>query len=208
MPRHFVYKVMYDSGGAPCVQDDLLSLAICKPQIRRTAQRGDWIYGFGGNNDSPPNRLIYIAQVADRLSDGGYYELSEYADRPDAIYQRDLVGDLVPKHDARFHTDVTDHVRAKDIGTAPHWSNANVLVADHFRYFGHRSDDRWKSAHPHLAKALQNLGQGHLVRHTPEVLQDLETLQKQTFKRYRKPVLGHSTESNNKVAGRCNKPSA
>ena len=196
---------MYDSGGAPCVQDDLLSLAICKPQIRRTARRGDWVYGFGGNNDDPPNRLIYIAQVADRVTDGAYYELSEYADRPDAIYRRDLAGDLIPKPDAQFHTDVSDHVRAKDIGTAPHWSNANVLVADHFRYFGHRSDDSWKPDHPHLVRSLQNLGQGHLVRHTPEVLQDLEHLQKTVFKRHRKSVLGLPTQSDGKIAGRCNK---
>ncbi|MFM8479413.1 MAG: hypothetical protein ACKOEO_26795 [Planctomycetaceae bacterium] len=43
----YVYKIVVDNGGAPCVHDRLLSLAICKPAIRRTAQAGDLIFAFG-----------------------------------------------------------------------------------------------------------------------------------------------------------------
>jgi len=38
MPKIYFYKLTCDDGGAPCVQDGLLSLAICKPMIRSTAE--------------------------------------------------------------------------------------------------------------------------------------------------------------------------
>lgn len=38
MPKIYFYKLTADNGGAPCVQDGLLSLAICKPMIRDQEQ--------------------------------------------------------------------------------------------------------------------------------------------------------------------------
>ena len=34
----YVYKMTADTGGAPCVYQGILSLAICKPKIRRKAE--------------------------------------------------------------------------------------------------------------------------------------------------------------------------
>ena len=39
-PDIYVYKIVADIGGAPCVWNNLLSLAICKPMIRKTAAQG------------------------------------------------------------------------------------------------------------------------------------------------------------------------
>jgi Nucleotide modification associated domain 2 len=39
MTKVYIYKLTVDDGGAPCVQDEVLSLAICKPFIRSTAQQ-------------------------------------------------------------------------------------------------------------------------------------------------------------------------
>jgi hypothetical protein len=47
-PDIYVYKMVVDNGGAPCVTRKLLSLAICKPKIRKSAERGSLIFGFGG----------------------------------------------------------------------------------------------------------------------------------------------------------------
>ena len=203
MSRRFVYKLMYDSGGAPCVADGLLSLAICKPQIRRSAVRGDWVYGFGGNNDDPPNRLVFIAKVSQRIPSGRYYELSEFADRADAIYAWDGHGQLTLRADAKFHVDVSDHVRQKDIGTYPGFDKANVLISDDYRYFGHKASDRWKSSCPHLVAAVEELGQGHLVRHSDDVLRELESLQKRLWRRHRTMDLGHPTNETGQTAGPC-----
>lgn len=36
----YLYKMIADDGGAPCVANELLSLAICKPIIRAVAEPG------------------------------------------------------------------------------------------------------------------------------------------------------------------------
>ena len=61
----FMYKLTTDNGGAPCVENELLSLCICKPKIRMSAKVGDWIIGMGGKSvNDLRNRLIYLAKVA------------------------------------------------------------------------------------------------------------------------------------------------
>jgi Nucleotide modification associated domain 2 len=46
MNNTYFYKLTADNGGAPCVRYGLLSLAICKPMIRKTAKEGDLIFGL------------------------------------------------------------------------------------------------------------------------------------------------------------------
>src|SRR5687767_15829439 len=93
-PRMYVYKCVVDDGGAPCVDDDLLSLTICKPYIRSSAEKGDLVFAFGSNHDSVPNRLVYVAEICKRLRGGKYFELAEYSNRQDCIYERITGGKL------------------------------------------------------------------------------------------------------------------
>ncbi len=51
-PDIYVYKMIADTGGAPCVTSDLLSLALCKPKIRQSAGVGALIFGFGGKKSA------------------------------------------------------------------------------------------------------------------------------------------------------------
>ena len=46
----YVYKLTVDNGGAPCVVSGRLSLAICKPIIRKVALEGSWIFGFAADS--------------------------------------------------------------------------------------------------------------------------------------------------------------
>jgi hypothetical protein len=71
--RIYFYKLTVDDGGAPCVEDGLLSLAICKPFIRVKAKVGDVVFGFAANSLYSDNRLIYAARVTDKESGGAYY---------------------------------------------------------------------------------------------------------------------------------------
>jgi hypothetical protein len=75
--RNYVYKLTSDDGGAPCVFNSVLSLAICKPMIRASAKKGDWLFGFGGKEKPMSERLIYIAEVTEVIGDAKYY--SDYA---------------------------------------------------------------------------------------------------------------------------------
>jgi hypothetical protein len=50
MPRLFSYPIPIDDGAAPNPFHRMCSLVICKPAIRRLAERADWIAGLGSRN--------------------------------------------------------------------------------------------------------------------------------------------------------------
>lgn len=186
--RLFVYKIIEDSGGAPCVQRGLLTLAICKPSIRRSAAVGDWIFAFGSNNQAPANRLVYIARVTKKVTDGQYYELSKFTKRGDCIYRRQRNGQFVLRRDARFHEDCD--LRDYDVGESPEYRNATVLVSTDFRYFGDSSIDDWKIKAPALSRMVKQMCKGHRVNHTPQIHQDLLSMQKHLWRQHSNRVLG------------------
>jgi Nucleotide modification associated domain 2 len=66
----YFYKLTADTGGELCVEKDLLSLAICKPMIRRTAKEGNLIFGFAAKSQHTDNRLMYVARVTKKLCNG------------------------------------------------------------------------------------------------------------------------------------------
>ncbi|MDD5706440.1 MAG: hypothetical protein PHR35_10970 [Kiritimatiellae bacterium] len=127
-PRHYVYKLEYDTGLAPCVDEDLWSLAVCKPAIRRRARKDDWVYGFAGNGNGCP--LVFVAQVTEVIEKGDYYRSRRYAGHKDAIY-RCRAGKLVPKR--KGCNDSAHKPQAKDIG-APPYAAARVLLSTDFCY--------------------------------------------------------------------------
>ena len=172
MPKFFVYKLITDNGGAPCVTLDLLSLAICKPSIRSAAHTGDWIFGFG-DNDGLQNRLIYIAEVTGKLTNSAYYLASVFKDRADCIYSQDRMGILQHRPGARFHG--SDKDKATDIGDNPEYRRANVVLSTNFRYYGRAKSP---TIDPILQTFVRGLIQGHrsnFVRQA-KILKALKTL--------------------------------
>lgn len=128
----FIYKLTADNGGAPCIKNDLLSLAICKPRIRKSAKKGDWIIGMGGKSVSDlKDRLIYIAEVTE-VVDGGKYFSNKYKERPDCIYEKDGE-EYVWKKGSTYHSqEELNH----DLGEHPGYVRAICLMSDNFIYFG------------------------------------------------------------------------
>ena len=172
MTKIYIYKMTVDNGGAPCVSGDILSLAICKPAIRSTAESGNIILGFAGNDLYKDNRLIYVARVTDKLDSRNYSSESRYAARPDSIYQWD--GRRFQwKSGSKFHlpSDL-EH----DLGQAPDYDRANVLLSegmDNFRYFGANCPVDYKR-YLHLKLLIGKLGRAYRVHNfEPEVQQEL-----------------------------------
>lgn len=180
--RVYVYKCVVDDGGAPCIDNDVLTLTICKPYIRSTAKKGDLIFAFGSNNETAANRLVYIAEVEWRLTNGKYFELDEFKNRGDCIYERIQTGKLVRRSNAKFH----DYPEAwiSDLGEEGHYPKANALVADDFRYFGNTGNAAWKAACPNLKELVENLGQGHRVNFTSELRSELLKLKDQIWNNF------------------------
>ena len=78
-----------DDNCAPCIDNDVLSLALCKPKIRGSANVGDFLLGVVARpsscfpKDEPGKKYrkelnlrfgdaLYLARVTHALSDGEY----------------------------------------------------------------------------------------------------------------------------------------
>lgn len=172
-----------DEGGAPCVAAEKLSLAICKPIIRRCAAEKSWIYGFAGNTLSathPDNSLIYVAKITRKIKFDDY--ANEFSDRADSIYKRESKTYRL-RNGALYH--LQDNHLEHDLGKPPGYENAWVLMSDEFMYFG---PDGPKPAEvtTSLAIHINQIGRGHRVGISDEVLGGLEQLRNLAFSdRYR-----------------------
>lgn len=171
--RTYLYKLTSDRGGAPCAPPPLagtgplLTLSICKPAIRRTAQAGDRLLGLTSvalaqRENYPPVAVIYAAKVTETLDLGEYYEpAGPHTQRPDCIYAfHPETGELHHTGRTRLHTE--PGYAARDVGRAPHFRNARTLLSTDFRYFGAAAMPI--PAHfALLSHVAQTLGQGHRV---------------------------------------------
>jgi hypothetical protein len=174
----YVYKITNDDGGAPCVHDGILSLAICKPRIRVPAGTFDWVFGFGGVDLD--EKLIYIAEVSKKARHGSYYRDDEYAGRPDRIYA--WRGSFLLCIPNRFHPD--GKWAQWDIGKYPNYERAEVLLSTNFRYFGRNGTADYKGKYPAIATLIEALRRGERIHHSPALRRELRELREATWAEY------------------------
>jgi hypothetical protein len=77
MSRLFSYVVRWDDGAAPNPFWDVCSLVICKPVVRRTAAKEDWILGTGGKNSDcgdTTGRVIYAMRITEDVMTLAQYD--------------------------------------------------------------------------------------------------------------------------------------
>ena len=216
MPRTYVYKLTSDRGGAPCAppprtpQLPLLTLSICKPAIRRTAQPGDRILGLTSQSLAlreryPLNAVIYAALISDTVDAREYYApRSRFHSRPDCIYRfHQETGTLSHTGKTALHAD--EAYRARDIGQYPYYKNGRTVLCRDFRYFGKAAveipETLWL-----LREMAHTVGQGHRVYTGVEPeMHELDTLftllweqvTNFTARRVTKEAYGHTTDRRN-----------
>ena len=133
----FSYVIAIDSGFAPNPFGGFLTLACCKPRIRRVAKRGDYIMGTGSRRTVGNTKLVYAAEVSDVVTLEEYGMLPKYQFKQpsdsgpwwkplgDNIYEK-VGGKLIQRENASHsYTD-----KARDL------SGKNVLICKTFWYFG------------------------------------------------------------------------
>jgi Nucleotide modification associated domain 2 len=170
-------------------------LAICKPKIRKSAQKGSLIFGFGGKRYK--EKLIYIARVTDKLKDQAYYQRRKYAGRPDCIYR--VKGGRAERRDsARYH--VMSDERKKDVGLR--FENAFVLLSKDFRYLGKSGTCDYKRHHRELKKLIAGLKRGHRRHHSAVLRNQLLALKDKIWRKY--PRMRVGAPSDNDYNRSCN----
>lgn len=164
------YKITHDSGFAPNPFWGQLTLATCKPGIRRVAKEGEWIAGFTSGrkpwNDQTSNeRLIYVMQVGRVMSYARYYRSKEFSRKipvPNSRDRRRQAGDnmyipLVEEPGAHQFRQVGGAWH--DDGNQSHDLNGlNVLVAKRFVYFGREPLELPREFRPDVPRAQSGYG--------------------------------------------------
>lgn len=133
IPRKlFSYVMTSDTGFAPCVSDGLLTLATCKPDIRRLAsdERHDYVMGIRGlmlarKSNTEPRRLVYLAEVSEKIGFDSYYNDARHKGRKDNIYHR-VNGNWVQERNP-YHKHINRRTDLKE---------PTVLLSRRFLYFG------------------------------------------------------------------------
>jgi hypothetical protein len=140
--RLYTYCIRHDDGAAPNPFWGLCTLAICKPQIRRSARHGDWVVGTGSVNTpigDTSGRVVYAMRVSDKMTMEDYDAFTRERlpgklpqwEGPDPRRQR---GDSIYDFSCtppRLRRSVHDESnRQRDLG------GKYVLLSDNFYYFG------------------------------------------------------------------------
>ena len=145
----------------------MLTLAICKPAIRRTAEAGDRIVGITSHSLARTDGyrlgcVIYAAVVGEAVEARNYFlGGGEFAARPDCIYEFHQ-GNGRAAHTGRSRLHLGEAHLVKDLGRYPFYRNGRVLLSREFRYFGAEAVRIPARLHL-LAAAAEALGQGHRV---------------------------------------------
>lgn len=160
--RLFSYCLEYDYGSAPNPYWGVCTLAICKPKIRRVAEIGDWIAGHG-SVDTPhgdlSKHLIFAMQVTEIFTFECYDEycqtfLPKKIPKWDSQDYRRQVGDCI-YHFVNGKIRIRKGIHGKE-HKEKDLRGENVLLSDHFYYFGDKAIELPESLYPILHKR-----QGH-----------------------------------------------
>lgn len=157
MPKIYAYILTEDNGSAPCVPDNFLILAICKPVIRAGAKPGDIVVGISGatiadpkQGQGYPKHAVIYAAVVDQVMPWREYATGGFQERMDCIYRCEAVdGGFRRKKDAMVHAESeekkteSNNQKAKSNKRKPKRkshkekdTSSPVLLSRNFRYFG------------------------------------------------------------------------
>lgn len=143
----FRYKLDHDYGLAPNPFGGIMTLAVCKGDIRRNKnlEIGDWIIGTGSKKLKLLNHLIYAMKVEGKMT------FDKYWNNPDFKFKKPVLnGSLVQMYgDNIYHTDPKTgeiiqepcaHSKKDNSVNEDHlkrdWKGQFVLYSKHFYYFG------------------------------------------------------------------------
>lgn len=140
--RLFSYKLQSDTGFAPNPFWGVLTLATCKPQIRKSKKAGDWIAGFSSKglcgDHVGEERLIFLMQTTDKLTIAQYFSHPDFQHKIPDLTSEEFVyqaGDNIYK--PQDHGFIQLPNRNHTVNDTLHdVSGKFVLVSTQFYYFG------------------------------------------------------------------------
>jgi hypothetical protein len=151
MSKFISYKMTHDTGFAPNPFNGHLTLATCKPTIRRTKACGDWVAGFASKTLAdasaragvkiPIGGLLYLMNVGEVMKLQDYFNDSRFEQKKPIKGSGNLIeqcGDNIYDTDGfGGYRQLANDSHDASLGTINHdTGGVNVLIADTFYYFG------------------------------------------------------------------------
>lgn len=178
MPKLYTYVVLHDTGFAPNPYHGYLTLACCKPQIRKTAKVGDWVVGIGSASKGRAGRAVYAMQVIETLSFEDYWNDPRFASkrpRMDAGHV-EAVGDNAYHIDRETGEWIQEPCQHCESDCSPSQSDMEadlsvnrVLIGETFTYWGGDGPPL-----PLFAGEQLFAGRGHKYKYPPEVVAEFQ----------------------------------
>jgi hypothetical protein len=142
--RLYSYVVARDFGFAPNPFYGFCTLAACKPDIRRTAQVGDWVVGTGSKSKGREGHLVYAMRVSEAMTFDQYWADPRFAPKRPSLHGslKRAFGDNVYHHTAgggwsQENSHHSMHDGSANPKNVEHDTRTDrVLVSDHFTYWG------------------------------------------------------------------------
>ncbi len=193
----FSYKLTHDTGFAPNPFRGFLTIATCKPGIRRSKCPGAWIAGFTSRalcgDRIGEERLIFIVKISEKCSLAEYFNDPRFSNKkPNQVLSKQVcrVGDniyrplrLKPMTESDFEQLPNPYHnyanKARDI------SGKSVLIGTEFVYFGRNAIQVPPDLRPRLP-----VGQSAYGVATPDVEQALKFIEFTTWKTGKQRILG------------------
>lgn len=141
----YIYVVARDFGFAPNPYHGLCTLATCVPRIRSKAQVGDWVMGVGGSRLKAKGKSIYLMKVSETMTFNNYWSDARFARKKplrngslmmmvgDNVYHQEVGNKTWIQLDSH-HSNPDGSTNEGNLETDT--SSDNVLISDHFYYFG------------------------------------------------------------------------
>ena len=145
MTKYYSYVIPRDFGFAPNPFGGYCTLATCKPDIRASAEIGDWIFGTSSIAGKKTPKLIYAMQVTNKTTFNEYYNSPDFQYKKpvmngslkkmygDNIYHHNQTGVWLQdnSHHSLENGEINPHNLKKDTSTT-----VSVLISNIFYYFG------------------------------------------------------------------------
>lgn len=159
----FSYVTRWDHGFAPNPFHGILTLATCKPDIRKAAAVGDWIVGTGSAERKMNGRVIFAMRVSEITNFDDYWRDPRFKDKRPVVegsFKLRFGDNIYHRADRKGRWIQSDSRHSKDNAVSNQKNlmrdtqkTENVLISDDFIYWGDQA--------PALPVALSRLHLGH-----------------------------------------------
>lgn len=159
----YSYIITRDYGFAPNPFYGMCTLATCKPNIRSSANVGDWVVGFGSKKSLASGKIIFAMQIQKKITYDEYWEGAEYQCKKPVMngsLKQNYGDNIYHKVNGEWVQENSHHSLE---GGQPNLNNLRrdtrsnkVLIGERFWYFGIEAKEV-----PEFLKEIIPMRQGH-----------------------------------------------